>query len=312
MIRTVMDELLVYIGGSGRSGSTLLDLLLGNSSQVQSLGEFHRISWYARTNHEPCTCGASVSECPFWARIEALGRNALEMPSDARPLRTLDPMLSKERVGSFRRFVHSAALTLPSLKLQASTTRVLASPYAEAVANSLFWYEVIRKHTGCPVIVDSTKDVRRLKALFGARPQEFRLIIMVRDGRAVAASSMRRTGVGMAPAAMAWLRANLSTWSVLMNLPRSQRMVVRYEDLATDTHATMGRVARFLGLSLEASMSRLVKSEAHNIGGNPMRFESDRTEIALDERWRQDLSARDRAVFDLVAGLMNRAFGYGY
>ena len=66
-----MAENLIYVGGSGRSGSTLLDLLLNNSSEVQSLGEVHRLNWYARTDKEPCTCGAPVFECPFWLQVQA-------------------------------------------------------------------------------------------------------------------------------------------------------------------------------------------------------------------------------------------------
>ena len=68
-----VPEQLAFIGGSGRSGSTMLDLLLGNSPYVQSTGEIMRLSLYARTA-QPCTCGALLQDCEFWSRVQAEGQ----------------------------------------------------------------------------------------------------------------------------------------------------------------------------------------------------------------------------------------------
>ena len=47
-----MRDKLVFIGGSGRSGSTLLDLLLNRNSQIHGVGEFFRLTQDASTNRE--------------------------------------------------------------------------------------------------------------------------------------------------------------------------------------------------------------------------------------------------------------------
>src|SRR5438270_2363933 len=60
---------LVYIASSGRSGSTVLELLLGAHSACWTLGEFHVLPWLLRTNVKPCGCGSPVAQCPFWQSI---------------------------------------------------------------------------------------------------------------------------------------------------------------------------------------------------------------------------------------------------
>tara|TARA_Y100000385_G_C13054590_1_gene621359 strand:- start:342 stop:1175 length:834 start_codon:yes stop_codon:yes gene_type:complete len=62
----------IYIGGYGRSGSTILDLFI-SSSGLFSVGEFICI----RDNYnsgKPCTCGDIIEECNVWKSL-VLRRN---------------------------------------------------------------------------------------------------------------------------------------------------------------------------------------------------------------------------------------------
>ena len=63
--------LTVYLAGSGRSGSTLLDLLLNNSEYVQSLGEVHRLNMIAKSGQDVCMCGQPIMACPFWSKVQS-------------------------------------------------------------------------------------------------------------------------------------------------------------------------------------------------------------------------------------------------
>src|SRR5215467_12341244 len=58
----------VYIAGYGRSGSTLLDLMLGRIDRWFSMGEFRQF-WHARRDDWRCGCGESVRTCPVWADV---------------------------------------------------------------------------------------------------------------------------------------------------------------------------------------------------------------------------------------------------
>ena len=59
----------IYIMGAGRSGSTVLDTVLGNHPDIVSVGELanlHRFGW---TNGEYCACGLRGNTCGFWSAV---------------------------------------------------------------------------------------------------------------------------------------------------------------------------------------------------------------------------------------------------
>lgn len=65
----------IYIAGSGRSGSTLLERVLGELPGVVNVGEL--IDLFRRTapRGERCGCGRAFADCPFW---HGVGERAFE------------------------------------------------------------------------------------------------------------------------------------------------------------------------------------------------------------------------------------------
>jgi len=72
----------IYIAGSSHSGSTLLDLLLGSHSAVESVGEAKKIpellSRVAAGDSPLCTCQDALLRCPLWGDILARGLGDLK------------------------------------------------------------------------------------------------------------------------------------------------------------------------------------------------------------------------------------------
>ncbi|UBM62459.1 sulfotransferase [Candidatus Sulfidibacterium hydrothermale] len=60
---------LINICGTGRSGSTMLDLMLGNDKDAFSLGEIH--AWYRpyRNHHFKIKCSCGMDPCPVLTKI---------------------------------------------------------------------------------------------------------------------------------------------------------------------------------------------------------------------------------------------------
>jgi hypothetical protein len=60
---------LINILGAGRSGSTMLDLMLGNDEMSFSLGEIH--AWFRpfRRHHHKIDCNCGNPECTYWKKI---------------------------------------------------------------------------------------------------------------------------------------------------------------------------------------------------------------------------------------------------
>lgn len=61
---------LINVCGEGRSGSTMLDLMLGNGADAYSCGEVY--AWFRpwRTHHFKIVCSCGKSPCPEWEKIK--------------------------------------------------------------------------------------------------------------------------------------------------------------------------------------------------------------------------------------------------
>lgn len=59
---------IIAISGSGRSGSTLLSLLLSQHESVFNLGQLRHLG-KAYADDEACTCGQSLQGCPVYSRV---------------------------------------------------------------------------------------------------------------------------------------------------------------------------------------------------------------------------------------------------
>ena len=60
---------ILFIAGAGRSGSTLLDITLGNMKGCFSLGELNFLVENGIIKNEFCSCGTKVLDCSFWKKI---------------------------------------------------------------------------------------------------------------------------------------------------------------------------------------------------------------------------------------------------
>ena len=91
MVRTETPVKVPKMTGSARSGSTILDIVLGNHPHIESVGEVNKLvrtGWISRESLrgiDPkqrrvpiCTCGkrldvlyvdAPDEACPFWSRV---------------------------------------------------------------------------------------------------------------------------------------------------------------------------------------------------------------------------------------------------
>ncbi|MEZ5063822.1 MAG: sulfotransferase [bacterium] len=155
------------------------------------------------------------------------------------------------------------------------------------------------------------------------RPAEFRrlfpdakVVFVLRDPRAVLASQQRsldsRTRRPMSSSAVVtarWFRRTMRTLE--RHVDGGWLYVVRFEDLVADPEREVGRVLSFLGATpgrrdAEAGYAdRIPEAQRHlhrNVGGTARR---ERT-----ESWREELSPRDVALVESIAGPEMERHGY--
>lgn len=325
---STVPKTLVYIAGSGHSGSTLLDLILGGHDRIAALGEIHRL--YVSANKDTpahrCVCGEPVRGCSFWSRVDEEIRQMLgvEQPEILSTLVTTDPayLQSKRETEIWPyEFRHSSAfnLNLNRLAMVAGSRtlwRLLAAAssnvrlHRTAILNSLLIFEAVRRAWDKPIIVDSTKNPARQKGLFLEARERFVVLRVIRDGRAVCYSRMRRENLPMEKCARIWKAENTKQKVAQLTMPKRLIFSVRYEELCRNPEAEVARILAILGLPNDPYLLDFRAGGRHSVGGNPMRFRNSEREIRLDEKWKTGLSREDLQEFEAIAGRLNRRLGY--
>ncbi|GGP92663.1 sulfotransferase [Streptosporangium pseudovulgare] len=331
----------VFLGGLGRSGTTLLERLLGEVPGVVPLGEVVHLWARGVLANESCGCRRPFSACPFWREV---GERAFGgWPDDLahRMLRL------RRRVDRTRR-VPELARRLPGSPARAGSTGSAAfagsSGRAERLGPVTPWeavrfaelaespelaeyaaahrrlYDAAAEVSGRPVVVDSSKHASTAFCLTAAG-LDVRVVHVVRDPRAVAHSWRRRvprpedgrpmTRWSPARTSLHWLAQNLSLELLARGGARVTR--VRYEDLLDAPAAVLGRLAAEAGLPPRLdflSAGRADLSPAHTVSGNPVRFTVGRIGLDPDDGWRTAAPARHRRLVAALTWPLMIKYGY--
>ncbi|WGF89053.1 sulfotransferase [Marinivivus vitaminiproducens] len=297
----------VAIAGTGRSGSTLLDRLLGGFGPCVSCGEVEYLWQRGLLNGERCGCGRPAHECPFW-------RSVLELAfGPARPQALASAAL--EFLEPVNRNRHIRTLLRGGLR-------------SERQAVSALWltplYRAIAQTSGSDVVVDSSKHPSYVTLLALTEGLDVRLLHIVRDARAVSHAWSRpkaRPEIGdgttlmprfsMLKSTTDWLSYNAYFERLGQRLGEDRYLRVRYEDLAQQPWRTLERVRTWLGLEHgPLSGGSFDLPAGHTVSGNPMRFQTGPLDIRPDEAWQREMSPLARLSVGLMTYPLQRRYGY--
>ena len=298
----------LFIAGWDRSGSTLLDLVLGSIDGFTGVGELGNVWKRGIIERRTCGCGQPLSRCEVWSPILTSVFGHFPTPEEAR------------RILRFRR---------DHTRLR-HTWRILRAgdhdgldPYLALLSRL---YRAIGAWTGARVVVDSSKDASDAAALIRTPDVEVSVVHLVRDPRASAysvrhrpkvqtdtekASTMRRQGV--VHGTLNWLAWNGAAELVARRIPE-RSLVMRYEDLVAEPVAAVRSIVELVGeggaeLPFVTERTALVRP-VHTVSGNPTRFASGPIDIRLDDEWSREQPPVDRWMATTIAGPLMPRYGY--
>lgn len=230
----------VAICGSGRSGSTLLSLLLTQHPAVFNLGQTRDL-WAAHAAAAPCSCGSPLPDCPVHGPVLH--------DVTAGPGRPDAAALAQ----AARRFLAQAA-RLPDWS-DAAATQALAGRHAPLLAALAQTLEGLAAATGAEAMVDASKSPEWALLLGMVPGVELRVLNLLRDPGAVAVSWQRRQGSLRAAwrFARAWgaRQDRIDRWAVALG-PRLHAL--RYEDLVQAPEPRLAEAAAACGLPLAGGL----------------------------------------------------------
>ncbi len=170
----------VYLGGFGRSGSTLVERVLGAVPGWVNVGEVVDLARSVAPHDELCGCGERFSACPVWSRV---GEVAFGGWTDE----VLERIRGAHRAAARQRHLPGLLPDLPRPRRGSAPSPALASLRADYAAI----YRAVAEVTGSSVVVDASKGPALGQALAGAPDIDLRVLNVVRDPRAVAWSWQR-------------------------------------------------------------------------------------------------------------------------
>jgi hypothetical protein len=296
---------ILYIGGTGRTGSTLLTNMLGQYPQFFAAGELAFLWRYGFLNNGKCGCGRPMRECPVWEAIFAAAYGNADKVDAAEMVRLRSRFNSKH---------------LPLMLTKNMRKRLLqrAGEFPPTVERL---YHGIAQATGSRIIVDSSKEPHYSYILRTLPTLEVFFLHLVRDPRAVAFSwkEHRKKESGFSDETMMEERGAVvsSTYFDVSNIAAEliwarspdHYLFLRYEDFLKSPEESIRMIGGFVGEDIDPGLiindGQLMLGQSHTAWGNPNRFEHGSMRLKTDEAWRSAMPRqRQLAVTALTLPLM--------
>ena len=308
---------LLFIGGVGRSGSTLIEKLLNEFEDTFAVGETVHLWERGLRDNERCGCNQPFDQCEHWGPVgeHAFGgwgnvdlEEAIQLRWTVDRTRRLPEMLNSRRRSS----------------TTASQRRYL-DLIRPVLLNSA---KVAGGHGPVDVLLDSSKHLSAA-ALYSLDPAlDVRVLHVVRDPRGVAYSWMKQVkrpeaslgGEDMpiyrpSRTAGRWVSDNLG-FDLLarMGVPTLR---VRYEDFLDRPVESLAQMAEFAGLKSKIlpmgtfdGTTGHCNTTMHSVAGNPLRFGGDDIKLRLDDEWRTKLDPDAKRLVSRITAPLRRQYNY--
>lgn len=303
----------LYFVGSGRSGTTLINGILGGMPGVLAGGELRYVWQRGVAQNHVCSCGKPFDECVLWTRI-------MERVLTMRGAGPEDP----GRIGP-RLLQRLQLRRVPAMLLRWRFGGKAVPPHPDDASIEAL-YRAASDVSGARVVVDSSKLPPYGMLLAQIPGIDLRVLHVVRDPRATAYSWLREKKAldhgddgalmprqPVTKSSLLWLVWN--TVSVLRwGGQRESYLRLRYEDFVAEPEASMRRVCELVGLDPAdlpfTSAAQVDIRPGHVVAGNPNRHQRGEVAIRPDDQWRGGLSVKDKlAVTTLTApGLIGFAY----
>lgn len=298
----------LYIGGTGRTGSTVLDQLLGQFPAFFSGGEMAFFWSRGIQANAICACGEPVRTCPVW-------EHSIASVTDS-PDATADQMVAlRQRFWS----IHTFAMMIPGY------ARRRMRQVGDLPLTMQRLYGSILDDQHAEVFVDSSKEPHYSYLLREGSNLDIRFLHLVRDPRAVGRSWQRikpefglPTNVNMerrtSSVAAAYYMFSDVMAEVFWQSRQGHYAFLRYEDFADDPAGVLAAIGAFVDEPIDPgtvlSGNAFEAGPIHTSWGNPNRVGRTTLTIRADDAWRSELSRGDKIILTVLTLPLLLRYGY--
>lgn len=301
---------ILYIAGCDRSGSTVLDQVLGQIPGWFTVGEL--ADFWDRGPLQLCGCGRILKDCDFWRKVFIEAFQNTPDRFDFGAVITLRNRCARSR----HLFLLTNSLTRrwvkPSLDGYVDLTRRL--------------YQAVSAVAAARVVVDSSKLPSHAYLLKLTDAADLFVVHLVRDPRGCAYSWLKKRrhldpAIGDFPnwhpakTSLNWIYTN-GAIRKLWGGSEGRYLVLRYEDFIAQPEDSVRQIIQFVGQPVMGlpflSHHTVSLAPTHGVSGNTVRFDAGPVQLTLDDKWRTALKPMHKLLVTTLTGLTLPTFGYGF
>jgi hypothetical protein len=279
---------LIYIIGAGRSGTTLLDIILGNNENSISLGEVNR---FFKRDGKPPKRKENSNVFLFWNTINTAFK---EIDNDI-SYSYYDKLFKKNEYHS---------------KILKSNLKQNSLEYINALQ---LQYNLLNSHIQESILIESSKyPIRGLNLSMYLSKDTFdiKYIYLKKDPVKVVKSFQKKDieqpAKGFLSANLYYLLVNLLCVFVVKKLKKRGHDVatITYEELIENDEKTLARIANELGLDFQTLLKKISNKEVLHTGflfdGNRIRLKETLTLRTSDSKTRKTVTYYFTRIFNYI------------
>ncbi len=250
----------LYIMGTARSGSTILEILLAHGERCLGVGELTAIVQDGFIENKPCSCGAPFDKCTFWGKVKeklALSPETLQEWAEL-----------QHKVEWHTGFLRQCFGLLSAHEWER---------YCEYNRKLL---QALREISGAAIIVDSSKYAGRALALSRMNGVDLRVICLTRSPEGLMTSFQKPNKDEQRPkkpwAVFRYYVFVMISLRVAMWKLREERIyTLDFEELLANPVGQIARLATWASMDQGGTQRRLNEREYFDVGhlvtGNRLR-----------------------------------------
>lgn len=250
---------LLYIMGTARSGSTILEILLSAPPNNFGAGELTHLPRDGFILDKTCACQLSTSRCTIWSKVKD------KLHLDTEKLATLDLL--------HRKIDRHAGLLRQLLKISGKKELNTYLNYNRQLLHA------IKDATECEVIIDSSKYAGRAYALSRELETEVLVICLTRSPSGLIDAFQKNNKHEQLPksitqAAIYYMVTTTLLWLFYLK-SQNKPLLIRFEDLMASPIPTIEKIQEWADIDLSDTINRLRTqasfSPGHIVTGNRLR-----------------------------------------
>jgi len=259
----VTDSKVIYILGTGRSGSTILEILLSKGKDVFAAGELTSLVEDGFVKNSECSCKSLTSDCDVWSKVkDEIGLSQKEYVEWAK---------LQKRIDWHNGFIRQLLRKIPEDDL---------SRY-HSINSQL--YNAISNVTGSKVIIDSSKYAGRLLGIREITKQKLLVICLTRSPSGLLHSFQKKNKNEQKPKSHIGVLLYYTVSLVLLRMAcfifRKNLIEIRYEKLIENPVGTIERIEQWSKLDFSRTKTYLKEDKRFEVGhivtGNRLRKKSE-------------------------------------